>query len=154
MATDLAHRRRSGEQAPGCCIYGNIIRRPGSPGGPEPSPHGPPAWLDKIPWLHKLPGDPMFWVILAVPLLVFLVLFAIGGIAILSKYLAKVGCGVQARWVGTGHRWELGVVTGPRGAARRWRLGVRVSALRGYLAVSAGQAQEGIPYPLGVSTGR
>ena len=64
-------------------IYGNIIWRPGSPGGPEPSPHGPPAWLDKIPWLHKLPGDPMFWVILAVPLLVFLVLFAIGGIAVL-----------------------------------------------------------------------
>ena len=56
---------------------------------------------------------------------------------------------MQARWVGTGHRWELGVGTGPRGGARRWRLGVRAPALRGYLAVSAGQAQGGIPYPPG-----
>ena len=24
-----------------------------------------PAWMDKFPWLHKLPGDPMLWVIMA-----------------------------------------------------------------------------------------
>jgi hypothetical protein len=43
-------------------IYGNIIQPPRPPGEPPP---GPPAWLDKFPWLHKLPGDPMLWVITA-----------------------------------------------------------------------------------------
>jgi hypothetical protein len=75
-------------------VYGNPIHRPSQPGNPRPSTR--PAWLDNFPWLDRLPGDPMLWVIMGGALSFFVlhsVLDEVGKVALtaLAQHRCYVG---------------------------------------------------------------
>lgn len=51
-------------------VYGNpIVKGPQAAGPVVPKR---PAWLDRHPWLNKLPGDPMLWIIMSTTVMLFL----------------------------------------------------------------------------------